>query len=80
MTTAIRNTEHYFGACPECGETDGYMNVGKDHWNVCERHKTCWPIGANLFSSWEEERQEDWDCNAEKLSGYHRVEPLKMAG
>ena len=52
----------------------------EDHWNVCDRHKTCWPIGANLFSCWEEERQEDWDRNAEKLSGYHRVEPLKMAG
>ena len=24
-------TEHYFGGCPHCGETDGYVNDGRDH-------------------------------------------------
>jgi hypothetical protein len=52
----------YFGGCPECGKTNGYVNVSRCHWFVCNQHKKRWCIGANLFSSWryqtEAEQQE----------------------
>jgi hypothetical protein len=52
-----RNSEHYFGGCPECGDTDGYTNVGRSHWFFCKQHKTTWCAGANLFSDWREETE-----------------------
>ena len=72
------NTEHYFGACPKCGNENGFMNIGRNHWNVCDAHKTKWPIGSNLFSCWLEESTEDWERNAKVLDGYEEVEPLPM--
>lgn len=70
-------TDEYFGGCPKCGKTDGYVNVGRDHWGVCDEHKTKWPIGANLFSSWKEETEAQWRRNANLLESYTEVEPLK---
>ena len=51
------NTAHgglYFGACPSCGRTDGYLNDGSDHWFVCVEHRIKWQLGTNLFSGWRE--------------------------
>lgn len=70
-------TDEYFGGCPKCGKTDGYVNVGRSHWGVCDEHKTKWPIGANLFSSWKEETEKQWKRNANLLEGYTEVEPLE---
>ena len=50
-------TQHYFGGCPECGNQDGYTNVGKAHWVFCKAHRTMWCIGWNLFSSWQYETE-----------------------
>jgi hypothetical protein len=47
----------YFGLCPTCHKTDGYLNVGRSHWFVCDEHRTKWCAGANLFSSWREETE-----------------------
>ena len=69
-------TDEYFGGCPKCGKTDGYVNVGRNHWNLCDEHKTKWPIGANLFSSWKEETEAHWRRNANLLEGYTQVEPI----
>jgi hypothetical protein len=69
-------TSHYFGGCPQCGETDGFVNVGRAHWFTCDEHRTAWCIGSNLFSGWREETDEIWDKNAEKLKGYTVVEPI----
>ncbi len=47
----------YFGGCPvlvngiPCGGNDGYMNVRSVHIIVCDRHRTAWRVGENLFSS-----------------------------
>src|SRR5690348_17591745 len=56
-TTIITEDEEtpYFGGCPYCHKTDGYINVGREHWFVCDQHQTKWRIGENLFSSWREE-------------------------
>lgn len=66
-----------FGACPECKEQDTscYLNIGKDHWFLCDKHRVCWNIGYNLFSSWQEETKEDWERNRQKLKDYRVVEP-----
>ena len=67
-----------FGDCPECGcgESEVLMlNVGRDHWQYCPRHKTRWLIGSNLFSSWRHETEADWQRNREVLEGCREVEP-----
>ncbi len=69
-------TDHYFGGCPHCGETDGYINVGRNHWFVCDRHHTKWWAGSNLFSSWRDETEEQWLRNEYKLENYLSVEPV----
>ena len=70
-------TDEYFGGCPECGKSDGYLNVGRNHWGVCDTHKTTWPIGANLFSSWHDETEAEWQQNEERLATYSIVEPIR---
>ena len=73
----LREEPGYFGGCPKCGRNDGYLNVGKSHWFVCDEHKTTWFVGSNLFSSWREQSQEVWEENARQLSEYKDVEPLR---
>lgn len=68
--------DNYFGGCPECGGNDGYLNVGRNHWYICHEHKTRWLLGSNLFSSWQEQSEEDWKRNAELISDYKNVEPI----
>jgi hypothetical protein len=68
--------DNYFGGCPHCGQTNGCMNIGRDHWFVCHTHKTKWCIGSNLFSSWREQTEEDWRKNEYRLSTYMVVKPL----
>jgi hypothetical protein len=72
--------ECYFGGCPECGKTNGYINVQAAHWFVCDEHLTKWAAGWNLFSSWKEESEEEHRANARKLSGYRKVKPLYPDG
>ena len=69
-------TDEYFGGCPECGNSDGHLNVGRNHWAVCDEHRTTWPIGANLFSSWHDETETDWQRNEAKLKTYRVVNPI----
>ena len=64
----------YFGDCPKCGLNDGYLNVHKTHWFVCNTHKTCWCIGSNLFSSWKDEDESIWKKNDETLREYRVVD------
>ena len=72
----VVTTEEYFGGCPKCGQTGGYRNVGRNHWGACDTHKTCWPIGENLFSSWHDETEEVWERNARELEVYEVVKPI----
>jgi hypothetical protein len=68
----------YFGACPVCRRTDGYVNVGNDHWFICTQHKTKWCIGANLFSSAMDETPEQQRQEQETLGfdSFAVVEPF----
>lgn len=67
---------HHFGGCPQCGRNNGYFNIGRDHWAMCENHKTKWHIGVNLFPTWQKEGQEIWDKNTESFSEYEEVKPI----
>lgn len=77
MTEPFINRTHYFGACPECGETSGYMNVGRSHWFVCDTHQVKWCAGENLFSDWRSEDESIWEANMQKLVAYRDVAPLR---
>lgn len=68
--------ESEFGGCPECGKTEGYRNVGRDHWFFCLAHKTRWCVGSNLFSSWRYETEDDWRRNRAMLAGFREVAPV----
>ena len=49
----------YWGVCPLCHRTDGYINIGKGHWYYCREHKNRWFIGSNLFSTWRDQSDEE---------------------
>jgi len=65
-----------WGDCPKCGRNDGYLNIGRGHWFICDKHKTKWFIGENLFSSWRQQTQETWARNSALLASYEEVEPM----
>jgi hypothetical protein len=75
MTEATSN--NYFGDCPHCLKSNGILNVGRNHFGVCDEHKVFWWIGSNVFSGWKDETEEEWQRNEEKLSGFTRVEPVR---
>lgn len=66
----------YWGTCPECGTDGHFLNVGPDHWFICERHGLRWFGGANLFSGWREEGEEVWNRNRETLARFRELDPL----
>lgn len=59
MTTTISGTAEVLGGCPVCGDASGYVNAGRTHRAYCLEHKTTWIGGANLFSSWHRETEEE---------------------
>jgi hypothetical protein len=67
----------YFGLCPHCRNNDGYVNVGRGHWFVCDEHKVMWFIGSNLFSSWKDETEEEQErlFYARGLDDYSHIKP-----
>jgi hypothetical protein len=69
-------TQSRGGGCPQCGGSDGYLNLGRSHWESCSKHKTKWLIGENLFSCWRDETAEVWEKNAQLLEGYKEVRPI----
>src|SRR5262245_38384704 len=68
--------ENYFGGCPECGKLDNILNVGRDHWAVCQTHMAKWRVGNGLFSGWRTESEDVWRANSRLLDGYTEVKPL----
>lgn len=65
-----------FGGCPECGGSDGYLNVRSAHALLCDKHRVYWWIGSSLFSTWQDEDEQIWRANAAQLDRYRQVEPL----
>jgi hypothetical protein len=69
--------EGYFGLCPVCHDTAGYINVGCAHVFYCREHKKKWCVGSNLFSSWrwetEEAQRQQYDEIG--LGGFESIAP-----
>lgn len=65
-----------FGLCPRCRRSDGYLNIGREHFGVCHRHRVQWRIGDNLFSDWRDEDEPIWRRNERLLAGYREVRPF----
>ena len=55
MTT--ESSSNHFGVCPECHQTNGYINIGRAHWFYCAPHQVKWCVGSNLFSDWKEQTE-----------------------
>jgi hypothetical protein len=49
----------YFGVCPHCHKNDGFINISRSHWFLCDEHKVKWCVGSNLFSSWRNETEDE---------------------
>ena len=77
-----KKVKNYFGSCPECGNTDGYINVGHDHWFICKTHQTKWYVGTKLFSSCLYETPEEQRREQEALGfdSFCEVEPIGYGG
>ena len=80
-TTSSREdrSDGRYGLCPRCHSTDGYVNFGRDHWFTCNTHKVRWLFGANIFSSWRYESEEEWRENHAQYDNYEEVEPYFYA-
>jgi hypothetical protein len=69
------DAEHeHFGWCPECGGSNGHLNIGREHWYHCHRHRTKWCVGSNLFSAWRHENDAIWEANYNHLADYREVD------
>lgn len=68
----------YWGLCPTCKETDGFVNLGRGHWFICKKHRTRWFIGSNLFSSWRNETEAEQRRELEEIGfdSFEDVEPF----
>jgi len=65
------------GVCPNCGKSDGFVNLGKEHWFICRDHKTKWFAGVNLFEGWENQTVAQTENIAVMLESYKDVVPLR---
>lgn len=73
-----KGNDGYFGLCPICKETDGYLNVGRNHWFVCEKHRVRWWVGENLFSDCHDESELEQQRHCEKIGfdAFKDIEPF----
>jgi hypothetical protein len=69
-------SDGYFGLCPICKKTDGYVNVGRSHWFICEEHRVRWCIGSNVFSSWHYETESEQQRHCEEI-GFDTFKDVK---
>lgn len=80
-TTAVIpfGVDDELGLCPTCRRSDGVLHVGREHYGHCDRHRTCWHIGSNLFTAWREQTETQRQANAMHLARYRRVQPFYFA-
>jgi len=68
--------DDYFGGCPLCGESDGYLNMWREHWFYYRNHHVRWTAGENLFSSWRYEEPDDWNQTLQDIGHFIEVVPM----
>lgn len=75
-TDKLADEDYSRTKCPACHkETEGYMNVGRGHWIVCDRCQIRHWIGENLFSCWKDENRAIWKENVKLLLKYRVFGP-----
>jgi hypothetical protein len=69
-----------FGICPYCLNTMPYINIGSGHWFYCEKHKLRWYVGSNLFSSWQDETEEQQRKQFDEMDfgSYRQIIPFHL--
>ena len=70
--------DNYFGNCTVCNGPGVCRNIGRDHYFCCDAHQVFWHVGNNLFSSWQNETEEDWALNRKVLSEYREIEEYHL--
>ena len=68
---------NHFGDCPKCRHTSGHLNIGRDYWFICKKHRVKWFVGSGIFPSWQHESERVWRQNEILLSYYMEVEPAR---
>jgi len=67
------------GGCPECARSDGYINLGREHWFICREHRTRWFGGTNLFDTWKNQTVAQSQSAEILLRGFREVLPGRVA-
>ena len=57
----------------QCGKEVYYLNIGRNHFWVCDNCKKYTHFGSNLLSSWRNEDKKIWEKNKKKLNTYEMV-------
>lgn len=65
------------GLCPKCGKSDGYVNLGKEHWIICRDHKFKWFVGVNLFDGWQNQTVAQAQSIELMLNSYKEIVPVR---
>jgi hypothetical protein len=63
--------EEYWGVCPVCHLSPQWLNIGAGHWCYCPQHRLRWFVGANLFSPWKYETEEEQKTKYDALNVGH---------
>lgn len=74
----IQHSRHC-GGCPECGKSDGFVNLGIEQWFICREHRTKWLAGKNLFDSWMNQTVAQTQSVEILLRGYKDVLPVRSS-
>lgn len=78
MATILQlQTANHFGDCPKCKKNDGHLNVGREHWFICLRHRVKWRAGHDIFPDWRQENLQIWRQNERLLDLLMEVEPIQ---
>ncbi len=72
VQSALDGPYPYFGWCAECGGGRN-CNIERAHWGYCDKHRTRWFAGSNVFSDWRNETEEQWRSRWERIGAYREV-------
>ena len=69
---------HFWGCpmCPRSQPPDDVYNAGRTHIGVCHQHRIGWRLGANLFSSWKDETEQQQRERYREIEDYRRVDAV----
>ena len=74
-------TDEYFGGCPNCGRTNGYITLnGGEHWFVCDEHQVRWCAGYGLFSDCAEPMSQTELAKHYRAISFRVVKPVYPTG